>query len=71
MAAPVWIVKSGPFAWNGLMTFWFAMALYVSWQIIVYVCIYRAIKNQPEAELDNAPPELRPKAVELRSGTSA
>jgi hypothetical protein len=37
----------------------------------VYVCIYRAIKNQPEAELDNASPELRPEAVERRSGTSA
>ena len=54
MAAPVWIVKSGPFAWNGLMTFWFAMILYVSWQLIVYVCIFAAIKNQPETELDNA-----------------
>ena len=54
MAAPVWISKSGPFAWNGLMTFWFAMVLYVSWQIIVYVCIYRAIKNQPDHELENA-----------------
>lgn len=53
MAAPVWIAKSGPFAWNGLMTFWFAMALYVPWQIIVYLCIFRAIKNQPEEELDN------------------
>ncbi len=53
MAAPVWIAKSGPFAWNGVMTFWFAMALYVPWQIIVYICIYRAIKNQPEDELDN------------------
>ncbi|MGE2726995.1 hypothetical protein [Mycolicibacterium pulveris] len=53
MAAPVWIAKSGPFAWNGLMTFWFAMALYVPWQMIVYFCIYRAIKNQPEDELDN------------------
>lgn len=54
MAAPVWIAKSGPFAWNGLMTFWFAMALYVPWQIIVYLCIYRAIRDQPEDELDNA-----------------
>lgn len=53
MAAPVWIAKNGPFAWNGLMTFWFAMALYVPWQFIVYICIYRAIKNQPEDELDN------------------
>lgn len=54
MAAPVWIAKSGPFAWNGLMTFWFAMALYVPWQMIVYFCIYRAIRDQPEHELDNA-----------------
>jgi hypothetical protein len=54
IAAPVWIATSGPFAWNGLMTFWLAMALFVSWQIIVYVCIYRAIKNQPDEELENA-----------------
>ena len=53
IAAPVWISKSGPFAWNGLMTFWFAMVLYVSWQIIVYLCIFRAIRNQPERELEN------------------
>jgi hypothetical protein len=56
MAAPVWIAKSGPFAWNGLMTFWLAMVLYVSWQCIVYICIYRAIKNQPDDELENASP---------------
>lgn len=68
IVAPVWINRSGPFAWDGLMTFWFAMALYVSWQIIVYVCIFRAIKNQPEDELDNArlsphaePPDTRTK----------
>jgi heme/copper-type cytochrome/quinol oxidase subunit 3 len=66
IAAPVWIAKSGPFAWNGLMTFWFAMVLYVSWQIIVYVCIFRSIKNQPEAELDNAPPEVRAAALATR-----
>ncbi|BBX24442.1 hypothetical protein MTER_38530 [Mycolicibacter terrae] len=54
MAAPVWITESGPFAWNGLMTFWLAMTLYVSWQFLVYVCIYRSIKNQPEVELENA-----------------
>ena len=53
MAAPVWIAKDGPFAWNGLMTFYFAMLLYVPWQIIVYACIYRAIKNQPDDELKN------------------
>ncbi|MDQ2636607.1 MAG: hypothetical protein M3Y83_07015 [Actinomycetota bacterium] len=66
MAAPVWIAKSGPFAWNGLMTFWFAMALYVPWQMIVYFCIYRAIKNQPEDELDNVAwlePQPRSRAI--------
>ncbi len=54
MAAPVWISTSGPFAWDGLMTFWFAMVLYVPWQVIVYVCIYRAIKEQPDDELESA-----------------
>lgn len=53
VAAPVWIAKSGPFAWNGLMTFWLAMTLYVPWQIIVYVCIFRAIKNQPDGDLEH------------------
>ena len=52
--APVWIVQDGPFAWNGVMSFWFAMAIYVPWQFIVYVCVYRAIRSQPEDELDNA-----------------
>jgi hypothetical protein len=67
IAAPVWIAKSGPFAWNGLMTFWLAMALYVSWQIIVYVCIYRAIKNQPDDELENAWLEPEPASPDTRS----
>jgi len=52
--APVWIAKSGPFAWDGLMSFWLAMVIYVPWQMIVYICVYRAIKSQPESELDNA-----------------
>ena len=30
------------------------MVIYVPWQIIVYVCIYRSIKNQPDHELENA-----------------
>jgi hypothetical protein len=71
MAAPVWITKTGPFAWNGLMTFWFAMTLYVSWQLIVYICIYRAIKRQPEAELDNAPAEPPPAALAAAAETRA
>jgi len=34
--------------------FWFNMLLYVPWQIIIYICIYRAIKRQPDSELGNA-----------------
>jgi len=52
--ATVWIAKTGPFAWDGLMAFWFNMVIYVPWQIIVYVCVYKAIKKQPEETLDNA-----------------
>ncbi len=54
-AATLWVSQSGPFAWNGIMTFWFNMVLYVPWQIIVYYCIYRAIRNQPDNEPGNAP----------------
>jgi hypothetical protein len=54
-----------------VMTFWFAMTLYVSWQMIVYVCIFKAIKNQPEAELDSALPESAPAAVDNQSRTGA
>lgn len=53
-AATVWISKTGPFAWDGLLAFWFNMIIYVPWQIIVYICVYKAIRNQPEDELDNA-----------------
>jgi len=55
-AATVWIAHDGPFAWNGLLAFWFDMVIYVPWQIIVYVCIYQAIKRQPEHELPNCQP---------------
>lgn len=60
-AATVWIAHDGPFAWNGLLAFWFDMVIYVPWQVIVYVCIYQAIKNQPEHELPNCQPV--PKAI--------
>lgn len=52
-AATVWIVKTGPFAWDGLLAFWFNMIIYVPWQFIVYVCVFRAIRSQPEHELAN------------------
>lgn len=52
-AATVWASHSGPFAWNGLMAFWFNILIFVPWQIIIFVQIYKAIKKQPESELLN------------------
>lgn len=52
-AASVWIAHTGPFAWNGLLGFYFNMLIYVPWQIIIFFQIYKAIKNQPETELPN------------------
>ncbi len=52
-ATTVWLTHDGPFAWNGLLAFWFNMVLYVPWQFIVYFCIYQAILKQPESELPN------------------
>jgi hypothetical protein len=55
-ATVVWVSHDGPFAWNGLLAFWFDMVIYVPWQMIVYVCIYHAIRNQPDRELANCQP---------------
>lgn len=59
--ATVWIAKTGPFAWDGLLAFWFNMVIYVPWQIIVYACVYRAIINQPASEQHTNP--LMPKGI--------
>ena len=49
-ATTVWITTSGPFAWDGIMAFWFNMVLYVPWQIIIYFYVYKAIQKQPDNE---------------------
>lgn len=52
-AASVWLTTAQPFGWNGYLAFYFNMLMYVPWQIIIFVHIYKAVKNQPEDELDN------------------
>jgi hypothetical protein len=64
-AAPMWIAKTGPFAWNGLLAFWFDMVIYVPWQFIIYFYIYKAIRQQPDAELDNVRFYV-PRAMQLK-----
>jgi hypothetical protein len=53
------------------MTFWLAMMLFVSWQVIVYVCIFRAIKNQPDDELEHAWLGPDPASTDVAAATSA
>jgi hypothetical protein len=51
VAIPIWITRTGPFAWDGLLSFWLGTALFVGWEFCMCVCLYRAIKNQPVEEL--------------------
>lgn len=51
VAVPTWITRTGPFAWNGLLTFWLGTAIFVAWEFLMCVCLYRAIKSQPVDEL--------------------
>lgn len=51
VAVPIWVTRTGPFAWNGLLSFWLGTAIFVGWEFCLCVCLYRAIKNQPLEEL--------------------
>jgi len=51
VAIPTWITRTGPFAWDGLLTFYQGTLIFVGWEFLMCVCLYRAIKNQPLEEL--------------------
>ena len=40
--------KSGPFAWNGIFTFWIPGGLFASWFIVMLVALLPAIKRQEQ-----------------------
>lgn len=42
----LYFLKTGPFAWNGLLSFWLAAAAFFAWTIVMAVLLIRAIKNQ-------------------------
>lgn len=50
MAAPVWVFRRGPFAWNGSISFWMGAVIFVFWQVWLIVLIHRAIQRQPATE---------------------
>lgn len=40
------VFKSGPFAWNGIVPFWFAIVSYTVWTALLIFTLLRAIRNQ-------------------------
>ena len=52
VAAPVWIFRRGPYAWNGLISFYLGVLVFVVWIVCVIVYLKRAITSQPLDELD-------------------
>lgn len=42
--------KTGPFAWNGLLSFWLAAALFGGWFLIVPIMLLRAVPRRGETE---------------------
>lgn len=51
LAAPVFIFRSGPLAWNGSISFWMGTAIFAFWQVCVILMVREAIKRQPVGEL--------------------
>lgn len=47
LAAPVFVFKSGPVAWNGSISFWMGTAIFGFWEVCVIVCLKVAIGRQP------------------------
>jgi hypothetical protein len=52
VAIPIWIFRSGPYAWDGLISFYLGTVIFVVWEICLIVCLYKAIKRQPPEEID-------------------
>ena len=51
VAAPAWIFRGGPYAWNGAISFWLGTIIFVVWEFCLVVLLYKAIKNQPADEV--------------------
>lgn len=51
VATPVFVMETGPYAWDGLLSFYQGTVIWVAWQTCVTICLFKAIKNQPVEEL--------------------
>lgn len=51
VAVPIWTFRSGPYAWDGLISFYLGTVIFVVWEVCLIVCLYKAIKQQQLEEL--------------------
>lgn len=51
VAALVFITLEGPFAWDGLLSFYQGTVIWVAWQTCLTIYLYKAIKSQPIDQL--------------------
>jgi uncharacterized membrane protein (DUF441 family) len=50
LAAPVFVFKAGPFAWNGSIAFWMGALIFGFWLVCVIVFLKKANELQPADE---------------------
>ncbi|MBH0776359.1 hypothetical protein [Nocardia bovistercoris] len=50
LATPVFVVRSGPFAWNGSISFWMGTVVFGTWLMCVITFLRRATALQPADE---------------------
>jgi len=63
VVAPAWIFKSGAFAWNGAITYWTNMAVFVTYTAVFLTLLRRMIQREdfgtgplPDLASDESPP---------------
>jgi len=51
VALPSWIFRGGPYAWEGVISFWLGTAIFVVWETCLVISLYTALKRQPLDEI--------------------
>jgi hypothetical protein len=46
VAAPIWVFRDGPYAWDGLISFYLGTIIFVVWEFFLVRALYQAIKQQ-------------------------
>jgi hypothetical protein len=57
----IYSFKTGPVAWNGVISFWLVLVVYCVWVLLMFFMLRRAIRN--EAVEASAPSHLQPEPV--------